>query len=173
MKRRSPVRHRVRSYTRGGKIVRQYQRGSGSAKKKRVVVSKGPDKGHVLYQVKQIIRGELPSDSEIIFFGGVVEKPWPRKDVDVLVVVHDEEWFDDLPVSIFGEWVDGSIEDIITGVNSHIERVTKLGGDVFVYVDRYGDMYHEDGRDGVIDVQSHSPELYEEVLEKTAYRRGK
>ncbi len=173
MPRKSPIRHRVKSHMRQKRRISSYKRGSGSAKKKRVVVSKGPDKERVLHQVKQIIRGELPSDSEIIFFGGVVEKPWPRKDVDVLVVVHDEEWFDNLPVSVFGEWVDGSIEDIITDVNSHIERVTKLGGDVFVYVDRYGDMYHEDGRDGVIDVQSHSPELYEEVLEKTAYRRGK
>ncbi len=169
--RKPPIRHRVRAHTRGGKIVRQHQRGSGSAKKKRVVVSKGPDKEHVLYQVEQILREEFPSDSKIMFFGGVIEKPWPRKDVDVLVEIYDREWFDNLPISAFDE--EGSIEDIIFNVNRRIDRVTKVRGDVFIYIDRYGEMYHENGLEGVVEVQGHSPELYEEVLEKTAYRRGK
>lgn len=175
MTRRSPIRHSVSGHYRKGEWIGSYKRGSGSlyTKRKKVVVGKDPDKEQVLWEVKRIITEEFPSDSDTIFFGGVVEKPWPRKDVDVLVVVHDSEWFDDLPIGAFGEWEDGSIEDVISSVNDRIDRVTKVKGDVFVYIDRYGEMFHEDGRDGVVDVQGHSPKLYEEVLTKTAHRRGK
>ncbi len=41
-KRKSPIRHRVKSHARDGKVVRQHQRGSGSAKRKRVTVGKLP-----------------------------------------------------------------------------------------------------------------------------------
>jgi len=165
----------VSGHTRGGKHINPYPRGAGSSKqrKSKKVVVGAPDKVFVETEIRKILRDTFPASSEVIFFGGFVDKPWPRKDVDVLVVIKNTSWFEELPEQSYSDWVSGSIEDIIDRTNNKIDLATKISGDVFVYIDSYGDMYHEDGMEGIVDVGLHSPLLFNEVLMKTARQRGK
>jgi len=130
------------------------------------------DKEFAKEHFREVIYQYVPNDSDIIFFGGIVDKPWPRKDVDVIVVVHDSDWFDELPVQVFGNWEDGSIEDIIFKMNEKFQNRTKIGGDVFLYIEPYNDLYHEDGRDGVINVRDEDKKLYSNIMRELKASRG-
>ncbi len=84
------------------------------------------------------IKKEFPvTDRDIIIFAGCQHKPWPRKDIDALVILDDLDFVDSFP--------EGGFERLIWEVGESVWLLTdrKVGGDLWVYIPMRGELWHK------------------------------
>ncbi|KKK86400.1 hypothetical protein LCGC14_2763610 [marine sediment metagenome] len=86
------------------------------------------------HQIKQAFH---VTDREILIFGGCQNKPWPRKDIDALLILEN-----DLLLDSFSE---GEFEKLIWEVGESVWLRTnrKVGGDLWVYLPLRGELWHK------------------------------
>ncbi len=84
------------------------------------------------------IKKEFPvTDRDILIFAGCQHKPWPRKDIDALVILQDLQWIDKHP--------SGAFQKLIWEVGETVWYLTdrKVGGDLWIYVPQRKQLWHK------------------------------
>lgn len=91
----------------------------------------------VSYFRSQIKENFPVTDRDILLFAGVQHKPWPRKDIDALVILQDLQWIDDHPPGLF--------QKLIWEVGETVWYLTnrKVAGDLWVYVPQRKQLWHK------------------------------
>ncbi len=86
------------------------------------------------HQIKQAFH---VTDRDILIFGGCQNKPWPRKDIDALLILKDVFYVDSL--------FDGAFEKLIweVGESVWIRTNRKVGGDLWVYLPSRRELWHK------------------------------
>lgn len=123
-------------------------------------------KEKVLRAIMKSLKKNLPCPvTRIAVFGGVLNKPWPRKDVDVLVKAPWSEcWSDALD--------DPGIDDIIYEVNEKATKAAKKTVDMWVHFPDLGELWHEEGREGVTEMYGFKPDVAFNVLSSSSLKLG-
>ena len=77
------------------------------------------------------------TDRDILIFGGCQNKPWPRKDIDALLILEDYFYVD--------SFSEGEFEKLIWEVGESVWLRTnrKVGGDLWVYLPLRGELWHK------------------------------
>ena len=97
-----------------------------------------PSKSTLISYFRGQIKQNFPvTDRDILIFGGVQCKPWPRKDIDALVILQDLQWIDD--------HAPGQFQKLIWEVGETVWYLTdrKVAGDLWVYVPQRKQLWHK------------------------------
>lgn len=87
MSRRSPIRHRVRDHERGGRPVREYERGSGSPRsREHVVVRNEETTEEPTQEITPMVVEEQLISHPVEALVTEVDQGWEEYDVDALVM---------------------------------------------------------------------------------------
>ncbi len=91
----------------------------------------------VAYFRHQIKKAFKVTDRDILIFGGCQNKPWPRKDIDALLILENDLFLDSL--------FEGEFEKLIWEVGESVWLRTnrKVGGDLWVYLPLHGELWHK------------------------------
>jgi len=95
-------------------------------------------RAEAIRRLRKWVKQAFPvNDHNIIVFGGALSKPWPRKDVDVMVVLEDLEWLDSLPK--------GRFQKLIWETGEKLWRLTerRVAGDLWVYIPERLQLWHK------------------------------
>lgn len=119
-----------------------------------------------LKAIAKSLKKHLPCPvTRIAVFGGTLTKPWPRKDVDIIVKApYSDCWSDALE--------EQGIDDIIYEVNEKASKAAKKTVDMWIHFPGLGELWHEEGYEGVTEMYGDRPDVARDVLRSQSKKIG-